>query len=1228
MRRTWFAGAAAPAAVFGLMALLVAGENGAGAVEGAPVAVAPGPVRMLGPVPAGGKPGFGAAAAQIFGTCSYSVSPTSETVEYDATSGSVDVSWDWDPDPEFPHLGNQSQCGFWSSSSSDDWLSVSRSNSTTLAYSMSANDGAERSATVTVEDATFALTQEKAPCPLAPGGPPSSMTFGSGAGSQNLNLDEREDCPYAVSDDRSWITVSPSPVAGNGTVTVRVDANSGGERSGTVTIGTASIAVTQCPTGPAGLPPELTFESGGGVQSFTVGGSSSCSFAVSADSWIGVSPSQVSGGGSVRVEVPANTGTTEQSGTVSIGATSVTVTVDPSCPTGPSVSTSSLSFPSGSGSSQVSVVGSSTCHYDVSADREWITVSPAQVAGGGTVTVTVGGQPGQSGTVSIGATTVSVSIPCPSSPGVNPRSLSFESNGGSGAVRVSGSPHCSYSVSDNRGWIGPRSSSVVGGGSVTVDVDPNTGTQSRSGTVTIGGTTVPVDQKAPDDPEPPEPRCPSNPAVRPSSLSLGRGANQSGQVDVQEAATCSYTVTETLAWLRVEPASVAGNGTVTFTTETANDAASARPGTVMIGGTSVSVTQAGAGEPTNRPPVAEADTATTSPGTPVIIAVLANDTDPDGNSLQVAAVVTAPAHGTAAVGADLQTVVYSPGPTRTGDDSFTYRVSDGAGGTDVGTVTVTVQPSTSTNRPPTADAGPDQTVAQGVTVTLDGTGSSDADDDVLTYYWHQDAGPAVTFDNRAVASPTFTAPVVPGDRRLVFRLVVSDLGGPDVSEDKVTVTVIDMALIGHRDRLLADYATRKLISNACQAWDSLPETAQEVFIWNTHRLHRSGMLPDVTALYAVYGKDGTKCHGGDHNRTYMAMTPALQSRLNATEVGLHFHYPAWEESSDLYCVTGLGDCPHSPFTTQVETHGGHPRAQINFFRPNDSGILPRVRGPYSNPIRIDSYLMFEMDQDYNRFELPNLLDGIHASAPSCTGFDSGGRPMRDLYAGNYGDPTWDWEPSSCQPVGSVTVSGPDQQTVGPATGTFSATVTAPAASTWTAHSNVPWITILETTSDSSTGNGARSSRSRSAVETDVQEVRYEVAANSGTERTGTLRIAGKLVRIRQAGVRFNDDPIVAGSTPVRAIHILELRTRIDILRRREGLAAFPWTDNALVPEVTPIVAAHLSDLRTALQAAYEAAEWTVPSYTDPAIAPGAVAIRAVHLTELRAAVVALEQAVP
>ena len=1231
------------------------------------------------------------------------VSPSSLSFESDAGSGTVDVS-------------GSSSCSY-SVSDNQDWISVSPSQVAgggSVTVEVTANDGSsERSGTVTIGGSSVSVSQDGKPveCPSSPDVEPSSLSFGSGAGSKDVTLNGQNSCSYAVSGDQTWISVDESSVSGDGSVKVSVTENtSTASRSGTVTIGGSSVSVSQdgetveCPASPGVEPSSLSFESGGGAKTIEVDGPSACTFSVTADDWITVSPSEVSGGGTVNVSVPGNSGTTQQSGTVSIGTTSVSVTLEAACPSGPSVSPSSLSA-----SGEISVSGSSTCYYDVSDDRDWISVSPSQVAGGGTVTVTVSGDPGQSGTVSIGTTSVSVSIPCPSSPTrVSPSSLSFGSDAGSGTVDVSGSSSCSYSVSDNQDWISVSPSQLAGGGSVTVDVTANDGSSERSGTVTIGGSSVSVTQ-CPSSPgvEPSSlsfgsgagsgtvdvsgssscsysvsdnqdwisvsgssvagggsvtvevtahdgssersgtvtiggssvsvTQCPSSPGVEPSSLSLGSGANESDQVVVQEAATCSYTVTETLAWLRVEPTSVAGNGTVTFTTDTANDAASARTGTVTIGGTSVSVTQAGTDQPVNRPPVAVADTATTSPGTPVIVAVLANDTDPDGDALSVSAVVTAPAHGTAVVGADLQTVVYTPGPTRTGEDSFTYRVADGAGGTADATVTVTVQ--TSPNRPPTADAGPDQTAQVGARVRLIGTGSDPDVIDVrrLSFDWTQVSGPPVSLSRGPDPQDwtTFIAPATPGNAELTFSLTVTDPHGAASAPDTLVVTVLGQVLTDHRDRLLADYATRKGYgSNACVAWDSLHPTAQEVFVWNTHRLHLSDMLPDVRQLHAIQPRDGSECGGGEYNRTFMASTPDLQRKWVQVTLPETSPFPAWRKTKDLACSNAVDnipflpprDCPHWPFLRQIETDDGYPRAQINFFGDDPfTQVEPVWRGTLLNPVFIDDYLMFEMDQDYNRFSL-NPFKAIHASAPSCTGFQSRGREMKYLYADNYGDPGWDWEPSTCQPAGDVTVSESDQRTVGSAAGTFSATVTGPASSTWTAYSNVPWITILETTSDSRTGNGARSSRSPSAAETDAQEVRYEVAANTGTERTGTLRIAGKLVRIRQAGIRFNDDPIVAGSTPVRAIHILELRTRVDVLRQREGLTAFSWSDNTLVPEVTSITVAHLSDLRTALQAAYEAAERTVPTYTDPEIAPGAVAIRAVHLTELRAAVVALEEA--
>src|SRR5688572_26927482 len=60
------------------------------------------------------------------------------------------------------------------------------------------------------------------------------------------------------------------------------------------------------------------------------------------------------------------------------------------------------------------------------------------------------------------------------------------------------------------------------------------------------------------------------------------------------------------------------------------------------------------------------------------------------------------------------------------------------------------------NTIPVANSGPDQTVDAGVTVTLDGSGSSDADGTLAAYTWTQTAGsPTVTLSNRTVAQPTF-----------------------------------------------------------------------------------------------------------------------------------------------------------------------------------------------------------------------------------------------------------------------------------------------------------------------------------------------------------------------------------------------------------------------------------------------------------------------------------------
>ncbi|PIE65338.1 MAG: hypothetical protein CSA24_02780, partial [Deltaproteobacteria bacterium] len=94
---------------------------------------------------------------------------------------------------------------------------------------------------------------------------------------------------------------------------------------------------------------------------------------------------------------------------------------------------------------------------------------------------------------------------------------------------------------------------------------------------------------------------------------------------------------------------------------------------------------------TNHPPVALPDSAQTDEDTPVTVFVLANDADPDGDPLTVAAITTAPSHGTVTVNPD-GSVTYVPAPDFAGTDSFGYRVCDDEGACDEATVVVDVSP--------------------------------------------------------------------------------------------------------------------------------------------------------------------------------------------------------------------------------------------------------------------------------------------------------------------------------------------------------------------------------------------------------------------------------------------------------------------------------------------------------------------------------------------------------
>jgi hypothetical protein len=194
-----------------------------------------------------------------------------------------------------------------------------------------------------------------------------------------------------------------------------------------------------------------------------------------------------------------------------------------------------------------------------------------------------------------------------------------------------------------------------------------------------------------------------------------------------------------------------------------------------------------AAPPGNQAPVADAglDQSGISSGATVALDG-AGSSDPDGDPLTYSWTLPSVPAGSAALLSDGSAVA----PTFVADVVGTYVaqlvVNDGTVDSAPDTVTITVD-----NTTPIADAGPDQTVpSEGVTVTLDGSSSSDADGNPLTYAWTLTtipAGSAAALSDATVAGPTFDADL-PGN--YVAELVVND-GTVDSAPDTVTVSVGD-----------------------------------------------------------------------------------------------------------------------------------------------------------------------------------------------------------------------------------------------------------------------------------------------------------------------------------------------------------------------------------------------------------------------------------------------------
>jgi hypothetical protein len=124
----------------------------------------------------------------------------------------------------------------------------------------------------------------------------------------------------------------------------------------------------------------------------------------------------------------------------------------------------------------------------------------------------------------------------------------------------------------------------------------------------------------------------------------------------------------------------------------------------------------------------------------------------------------------------------APG-TVTGPDPGVITLIDPAGSFD--TTLIQAAP---VDTPPTANAGPDQTVTENTLVTLAGSGT-DPEGETLTFNWTAPAG--ITLSDPTSATPTFTAPDVAAPTPFTLTLEVCDEADPTAlcDTDEVVVTV-------------------------------------------------------------------------------------------------------------------------------------------------------------------------------------------------------------------------------------------------------------------------------------------------------------------------------------------------------------------------------------------------------------------------------------------------------
>ena len=329
---------------------------------------------------------------------------------------------------------------------------------------------------------------------------------------------------------------------------------------------------------------------------------------------------------------------------------------------------SSADFPPTGGDGVVELEASSPlCSWTASADASWIALtSSAEGQGSASVGFRVAPTTGppRAGTIAVADQVFSVTQSQGCSYAVAPAGVPVPPSGGERDIAVTTAPGCPWTASSHTPWITiVRGASGTGPGTASISVAPTEGPP-RTGTLVVAGQTVTVTQS---------PGCAFE--VEPLSHAVP-AAGGALTVIVRAAPGCGWSASSAVPWIRITgPSSGSGDGSVALAV--AASTGSARTGTVVIAGETVTVTQA--------------------PGCTYTIAPEAASVPAAGADGRVEVTTADGCAWTAASGADWITV--TSGGSGSGSGRVEYRVAATTGAERSGTIAIAGRTFTVTQGP-------------------------------------------------------------------------------------------------------------------------------------------------------------------------------------------------------------------------------------------------------------------------------------------------------------------------------------------------------------------------------------------------------------------------------------------------------------------------------------------------------------------------------------------------